>query len=60
MNRFELEKAKQGAETLSVFFNQFGTPDEHSIVVLNYIFELLYNIKEETHEKNLHLSCETE
>lgn len=55
MNLTEMENAKHGAETLDVFLTQFNL-DEHSVIVLQYIFELLYNSKEVPNEENIFVS----
>jgi hypothetical protein len=36
------EKTELGYETISAFFNQFGKPDKHTEIFLNYVLELLY------------------
>ena len=54
--RFSRHKAEEGAKTISLFLNQFGE-DEHSKIVLNYIFELLYN---RNNHENIHLSSNAE
>jgi len=59
-NQSQLENAQMGAETLDVFFQQFGAIDEQGKIVLDYMFELLYNSKGVTNEENLPVPSQTE
>ncbi len=42
MKPSDIENAKLGATTLEAFFAQFGPMDEQSIIVLDYVLELLW------------------
>jgi pantothenate kinase-related protein Tda10 len=41
MKPSELDNAQLGADTLNAFFEQFGTMDEQSKIVLEYVLELI-------------------
>jgi len=45
MKPSELENAQLGAETLDAFFTQFEPMDLQGQIVLEYILELIYQIK---------------